>query len=53
MKAFEQLGSLTERLWREVHCDEYAFPNIATRALAETPPIEAIEPFEVVNWLLE
>jgi len=38
MSYFHQLGSLVDRLWKEKHHDERAFPQVAMSALAELPP---------------
>jgi hypothetical protein len=52
MKLIDQMGALVERLWREKHCDERAFPDVAMRVIAETPELHEISPFDVVAWLL-
>jgi hypothetical protein len=51
MKFFAELGSVIERRWRDQNYDETVFPLIAERALAENPPSENVDAWDIIRWL--
>jgi hypothetical protein len=51
MKFFAELGSLIERRWRDQNYDEEVFPRIAERALAELPPSENVDAWDIIRWV--
>lgn len=50
MEFFETLGSLVSGRWKERNYDEAAFPDVASRSLAELPPAQYISMWDVVRW---
>jgi hypothetical protein len=51
MQFFRDLGSLVEQRWRDHNYDEEVFPDIAAEALAETAPVERVDPWDIIRWL--
>jgi hypothetical protein len=51
MRFFQELGSQVERRWRDKNYSESAFPDIATRALAEMDAVAEVDPWDIVRSL--
>ena len=51
MKVFSELGLSVEEAWREANYSETAFPEIASKALADARLREKVTPWEIIRWL--
>jgi len=51
MQAFQDLGGLVERRWRDHDYSEECFPEIAASVLAESNASERIDPWDVIRWV--
>lgn len=47
---FDKLGLLVEKLWKEQHYDERAFPKVAYHAMKELPPDKNVTFWDAVQW---
>ena len=51
LEFFHLLGHAILDRWTRVNLDAYAFPDIASAALAERPPASHVDPLDVVRWV--
>ena len=51
MQAFQDLGVLVERRWRDHNYSEECFPKIAASVLADSNASKRIDPWDVIRWV--